>query len=355
MATKALAIDRAELMLALSRTLGRNVTELERAEGGRNSQVYKVSCEGSGRYAVKLYYNHPEDHRDRLESEFSSLNFLWENGVRCIPRPIIADRERSCAVYEYIEGEKISSQEVSESDIDQAVEFLTLLRGLGNAKNSGDLPSASEACFSPQAIVSNIQQRLHQLSAVTRSGLHYNHLHAFLVKEFVPALNDITVWSESQIRQSGMSFAFEIPPEERTLSPSDFGFHNALRLDDGRIVFLDFEHFGWDDPAKLISDFLLHPAMELREQLKRRFVAATLARFGNRSQLEKRVAAVYPLFGLKWCLILLNEFVPKDLLRRGFASVADLDAGQVQAKQLAKARLMLRRTINDHEHFPYHV
>ena len=54
----------------------------------------------------------------------------------------------------------------------------------------------------------------------------------------------------------------ELPVEQRTLSPSDFGFHNALRRPDGRVVFLDLEYFGWDDPAKMISDFLLHPALE---------------------------------------------------------------------------------------------
>ena len=48
---------------------------------------------------------------------------------------------------------------------------------------------------------------------------------------------------------------------DRVVSPSDFGFHNALRTEDGRLAFLDFEYAGWDDPAKLVCDFELQPAV----------------------------------------------------------------------------------------------
>jgi hypothetical protein len=59
------------------------------------------------------------------------------------------------------------------------------------------------------------------------------------------------------------------------------------------------------------------------------------------------------LFGLKWCLIMLNEFVPEDLQRRGFASGGSLDRATTQARQLEKARRMLARIERKHEDFPY--
>ena len=58
------------------------------------------------------------------------------------------------------------------------------------------------------------------------------------------------------MRRTHMSFERDIDSAERTLSPSDFGFHNALKRSDGRIVFLDFEYFGWDDPAKMTAEEL---------------------------------------------------------------------------------------------------
>ena len=342
-----------EIKSVFSRLLGRNVTSIERIGGGRNGQVYRLTCGSSGRYAAKLYFRHTLDDRDRLEVEFCSLQFLWENGVRCIPRPIAADRDRGCAVYEYIDGKKIASQEVSDSDIDYAVQFLARLKELKNRKGSRDLPLASEACLSVQAIMNNIELRLNRLSALRNGGAQYDALREFLTNDFMPSFDEITRWCKSSLNQSGMSFDTELSHEERTLSPSDFGFHNALRRSDGQIVFLDFEYFGWDDPAKMISDFLLHPAMELGEDLKRRFVSGILSRFKDHRYLDKRVEIVYPLFGLKWCMIFLNEFVPEHLLRRGFASSSDLNIGDLQAEQLSKAKRMLHRIRRDYEDFPY--
>jgi len=343
-----------ELKSVFSRLLGRNVTSIESMRGGRNSQVYRLTCGSSRQYTGKVYFRHGLDDRDRLGTEFSGLQFLWENGVRCIPRPIAADRERGCAVYEYVDGKEISSPEVTNADIDYAVEFLTRLKQLGNRKGSRNLPPASEACFSVQAIVNNIGLRLNRLTAVENDEAQYRALHDFLRSDFIPSFDKVTKWCQSSLNQSGMSFDAELPYEERTLSPSDFGFHNALRRGDGQIVFLDFEYFGWDDPAKMISDFLLHPAMELPEELSRRFVSSILSRFQDHRNLDRRVEIVYPLFGLKWCLIFLNEFVPEHQLRRGFASQSELNISNLQAEQLSKAKRMVYRVKNEYEHFSYH-
>ena len=60
-------------------------------------------------------------------------------------------------------------------------------------------------------------------------------------------------------------------PPRRSLSPSDFGFHNALLEADGRLTFVDFEYFGWDDPVKIVADVMLHPGMGLSADHGRRF------------------------------------------------------------------------------------
>lgn len=337
----------------LSGLLGQAVSSMDRVGGGRNSQVYRVTCGSSEKYIAKLYFRHSGDERARLEVEFSALQFLWANGVRCIPRPIVADRATGWAIYEYIEGETISRQEVTDSDIDYAVGFLARLEGLKSRAGSERLPAASEACFSVQALVENIQLRLGRLGAIARDEEPYLALREFLAKDFIPSFQEMTEWCKMSLGQSGMSYVSELPGEDRTLSPSDFGFHNALRRVDGETVFLDFEYFGWDDPGKTISDFILHPAMDLEEGLKRRFVVQMLGRFKDMRHLRRRVEIVYPLFGLKWCLILLNEFVPQDLLRRGFASRGDLDRGALQIEQLARAQRMLQRIRRDYEKFPY--
>ena len=95
--------------------------------------------------------------------------------------------------------------------------------------------------------------------------------------------------------------------------------------------------------------------MELRHNLKQRFTDKTLEVFRDQPQLNKRVEALYPLFGLKWCLILLNEFVPEDLRRRRFASQNAFDEDNLRAEQLDKARRMFHRIKAEYEGFPYHA
>ena len=68
-----------------------------------------------------------------------------------------------------------------------------------------------------------------------------------------------------------------LDPAERCLSPSDFGFHNAILANDGRLRFIDFEYAGWDDPSKLICDFFCQPAVPAPPQAFDRFATAIAA------------------------------------------------------------------------------
>lgn len=336
-----------------SNLLGCPVLALDRVYGGRNSQVFKLTCADSSQYTLKLYSQDGLDDRDRLGAEYSGLRFLWDNGVRCIPRPVIADKQIGCGVYEFIDGAKILPDQVTETEIDEAVRFLAQLNDLKHRDGSTFLPVASEACFSPEAIAANINLRLRRLQKIGCTGPQYDELKLFLADEFEPLLDEVMGWCKANLDETGTPFACELPAKDRTLSPSDFGFHNALSRA-GEIVFLDFEYFGWDDPAKTVSDFLLHPAMPLPENLRRRFVDNFLSEFHDDGQLAGRLMALYPLFGLKWCLILLNEFIPEGLHRREFARGEDMDQADLYYQQLAKARGMLSRVAKEYQDFPYY-
>ena len=202
---------------------------------------------------------------------------------------------------------------------------------------------ASEACPSGAALVANLQRRLQLLQS--HPGAH-PELEGFLDDSFNPALTSLVQWARNRYGQAGLSFEQNLADEEWTLSPSDFGFHNALRRPGGRMVFLDFEYFGWDDPAKTVSDFLLHPAMNLTTQQKKAFAAGF-------ARIAWRVQTLYPLYGLKWCLILLNEFLPEHLHRRKFAAFENFDRDAVLSAQLNKAREMLSRIHREFAAFPY--
>jgi hypothetical protein len=310
--------------------------------GGRNSRVYRLAIAPSRNYAFKTYFRHTSDSRHRMRTEFESLKFLWENGERQVPQPIAASDEHDCAIYQWIDGEKISPGGVTPELLAAAAAFLSRLAELKRRPGSEHLPPASEACFSGGALVTLLRGRLQPLLDCAGPA----ELSGFLAQDLVPAIDSICQWSRERL---GDSFERELPREFRTLSPSDFGFHNALQASSG-VVFLDMEYFGWDDPAKMICDFLLHPAMSLSSALKRAFANAMRREF---PQIWTRVEAFYPLFALKWCIILLNEFLPAQLLRRRFAGLNDSDREARQGEQLAKAVAMFRSVRSRYDRFPY--
>ncbi len=88
--------------------------------------------------------------------------------------------------------------------------------------------------------------------------------------------------------------------------------------------------------------------------MKKRFAAGVLGFFPDYPALPRRVESVYPLFGLKWCLILLNEFLPDPYLRRQFAVTTGVDRRALQLQQLEKAGHMLKRVTEEYGRFPYH-
>ena len=335
------------LAASLSALLSKPVATVQPVDGGRNSRVYRVTCDDSERYVAKVYPAAGTGQRNRLDAEFNGLDLLWINGLRCIPRPIAADQASALAIYENIEGSNLDSSEVTASEISQSVDFLLRLKDIRDAEGVDDIGPAAEACFSVQEILDNLNRRLETLTSLEQQGSQYQDLRRFLETRLQPTLADIRHRAE---RELGRAISLEISREERTLNPSDFGFHNALRRPDGELVFLDFEYFGWDDPAKMISDFLLHPAMDIPGPLKTQFLSGMLDGFNEYPALSARISLVYPMFALKWCLILLNEFIPERLERRNFDSSDPSDPSTIQSQQLAKARMMLEKASPDYEY-----
>lgn len=344
-------VETEEYKKLFSAKLNCDIKQVDRIGSGRNSRVYRLVC-GDGRiFAAKVYPRHKEETRDRLGTEFGGLTFLWKSGIRNIPRPVSNDRKKGFSIFEYIKGRSVDLSQIDLKYIDQAVEFLISLDGLKNRSGAEALPPASEAFFTIEDILDNVELRFKRLSCVSPKDMMVRELLCFLEEDFSPFFSMIRKWSCARLGEFGLDADLHLPISERTLSPSDFGFHNALRRQDGSLVFLDFEYFGWDDPAKMIIDFILHPGMALSFSMKERFCNGLLDHFDRSSNLCARLSAVYPIFGLKWCLILLNEFVPADAVRRRFAGSGKMDEFSTRTKQLDKAKNMLKEVRQTYEEY----
>lgn len=312
---------------------GESVLRMDRIGGGRNSRVFRVET-ASRICALKQYPSLADDPRDRLGVETNALRWMEKHRLDMVPRVIATDAASNSALLGWAEGSLV--RDVVASDVDQAVDFLAALDA---SPGVPDFPAdhlAAEACLSGAEIERQLRERVAGLAGLEDEP----ELRAFLAREFAGALEGRLSTARKILSSAGLAFEHELPPAQRRLVPSDFGFHNALRNQAGRLTFIDFEYFGWDDPAKLTADTLLHPGTPVAAELRSRFRVAAGRLYGRDPDFAARLTAFYPLFGLRWVLILLNEFHPERWRRRVLAG-ANESWAEAKIRQLDAARAML--------------
>ena len=304
-----------EIARAVSRVLGSDA-RIDAAARGGNSRVY-IASRGGQRYAVKHYFR---DDRNRLHAERSFLEFAAAAGITAVPR--VVGSHGDVGVYEFIAGRPLNLTDVTARRVQEAASFFRALNA--HRDKAAALPLASEACFTIDEHLAMVDRRVGRLGTIT--DVAARRFAADLERRWLEIRSRVSTHGDAGI--------------ERCVSPSDFGFHNALVRDSGELAFLDFEYAGWDDPAKMLCDFFTHPALPVPREHFDEFAATTMAFSPRRAPLEARARALLPLFQIKWCCIMLNEFVPGAAERRRFANPGQ-DEAAARARQLEKAGALL--------------
>lgn len=306
--------------------------------GGRNNRVYRV--ETPDRVLVaKRYFRHSTDDRDRLSAEYSFLQYAQRIGVQCVPTAVARSDRAGLALYEFVEGRTLTQDEVCAEHIEQARDFLVALNDHDSRPLAAHLPPASDARFSIGDHLELVQQRVDALahvSATTEVEAQAMALASQMGRQWAALREGVL----RAVRREGLDPSAALEQEDRCVSPSDFGFHNALATPGGMVTFLDFEYAGWDDPAKMVSDFFSQPAVPVPIEHYDRFLASALSFSPNAEMLAVRTRILMPVFRMKWCCILMNEFLPQVLRRRRFADPST-DNGTRERAQLEKARRLL--------------
>jgi len=313
--------------------------ELRAIKGGANNQVFEAR--GIRRSVLlKHYFKHAQDQRDRLGAEFGFCSFAWARGLRCVAQPLLMDTAAHIALYEFVPGTPLKPGDVHETEIEQAANFFAGLNAHRQHPDAAGLPLASEACFSvPEHLhcVAGRVQRLEMLMGT--SGLEGEATH-FVQHDLKPAWKRVSAAVRSRTSPEA---AEPLPAEDRRLSPSDFGFHNALRADDGSLRFFDFEYAGWDDPAKTACDFFSQVAVPVPMDFLDVFAGRIAGDQRRPVVMRSRIRLLLPIYQLKWCCIILNDFLPTDAARRQFSLAGDPEARK--RAQLEKARQLLGRLV----------
>lgn len=306
-------------------TLGERVDAVSPLSQGGNNRVYRVTA-GSQSALLKEYFRHPDDTRDRLASEYAFCRYADEVGVREVPRPLGHHDALGVGLYEFIDGTAIEPGTVEPGDIRAAAQFVRNLNGERSRELATQLPMGAEACRTIRDHFDIVSRRLDRLAALEPATPLHKEAVTFVSNELRPLYESLTATPDPCDS-----------PCELVLSPSDFGFHNALRTADGTLRFVDFEYAGWDDPAKLVCDFYSQVKVPVPQESLEEFVQRIASLLDTPQTFRHRVAVLLPLYRIKWCCIVLNVFLPQGSARRTFSGVQLDDAVLLAQLKLARA------------------
>ncbi|MGV8996291.1 MAG: aminoglycoside phosphotransferase family protein [Parvibaculaceae bacterium] len=301
-------------------------------EGG-NNLVYEITLANKSLLA-KQYYRSPEDPRDRLATEWAFIAYATSQRIANVPAPVVSDAINGIALYQFVEGRKLSGSELQVRHIDAAADFFLALNGPDRAERAAAVPVASEACFSITDHCALIDRRVARLAAIEGDDDLEKEAKA-RVAEICEIWRSTKKMIEATLAKDHLDPDALLSSSQRCLSPSDFGYHNALLRADGGVTFIDFEYAGWDDPAKMAADFFCQPQVPVDHVFFERFLDLTMSFSADAEVLKRRTRLILPAQKLKWACIMLNDFLPDAARRRRFAN-PEAEKSQRKRAQLDK-------------------
>ena len=290
-------------------------------KNGKNNRVFKVSSKKRD-YLLKHYYSDNLDTGNRLAHEFKFLEYAAKNGIDCVAYPYTKNDTVNLALYSFCAGREFSLNTINKKRITDACNFVIELNKQKKIE-SNFLPRATDSCFSIKQHLDSVENRIQILLEMNKSSEIHKRAFEFvsevLYKKFAYLKNDI-LKKASSIK---INPVVQLLKSEQIVSPSDFGFHNAMISENDRIFFFDFEYSGWDDPSKFVCDFFSQPAMPVDISNYDEFVKKVAELIKDPEIFSARTKLLLPLHQIKWCCIILNEFLQNSLKRRLFATTAD--------------------------------
>ena len=282
----------------------KKIIYFKKIKGQKNSELFKVKFNDHKYGAIKKYPNIDEDSRQRIEREILAISTMKKNNFNNITKLISHNIDLNIALVEWIDGNQIKT--VNNLEVFSAINFIKKLKKIPRSCLNKYLYNAVEPCFNLNDIKNQINQKKYNLTINNSS----KKISSFINKFFNPTLKKVIKNNISK-----KISLVKINKQSLILSPSDFGFHNCLKLKNNKFIFLDFEYFGRDDAIKLVSDFLLHPGMRLTDLQKKFWTKKMLSIFKNDVFFKRRLSAFIPYYALRWSLIALNDFKIKNVIK----------------------------------------
>ena len=300
----------------LARQASAEPVSIHPLSGGKNNRVFRVEL-GRDQFLLKQYFSHPGDTRKRQENEWQFYQLAMARGVADIPRALAQDPKAGLSLFEFIEGDAVSTEHELEDHTEAAIAFFRALNKEPLTEQM--LADASEARFSVSGHIESVAGRVLRLGEIDITDAVDENAITFWREQLVPAWEGLRERVLRFCDREKVNVEVELPFAYRCISPSDFGFHNAKKSKQGDLYFYDFEYAGIDDPARTIADFYCQVEIPAPKSTLAAFVSAVANLYAGDEQFRKRVALLLPLYHIKWSCMILNNFLPTGQARRKFA------------------------------------
>ena len=288
-----------EFVLHWARALGSNDTRVIALKGGMNSRVFSCAV-ADKRFVIKGYQPLEAGQRDRFVAEKQFLLYANVAASEYVPQVLQVDDHRRCIVMEYLEGDAYAEgSSPQRQDIDAAVRFFSLLNEDPLQAAAQITMDAAEGFLKISAHLENVRERLQQMS-IEHLPLSAQPKAEKVIRLLQERFGPVEEGMNNALDAGQVEDA--LPADKHCVSPSDFGFHNAIRTTKG-VMFFDFEFGGWDDPAKAAVDFMLQPKVPTRQHH-----FALLREMGHTKQKIAllRAQTLKPTLELKWMCIVVG-------------------------------------------------
>lgn len=305
-----------------------------------NSQSYKLELKNAKKYFIKIYPSNNVDRRDRLLNEFKAINFLNKFQKFNIPKTIKFDHKLNVGVYEFIKGRKVLYP--NDEDLNSYISFIHNLKKISNKNNIKNFNLASETSINYKNLLDEISLRKDLLT----TGIDK--------KKYKSLLNNLNlIWKK--LNKKNLNSNLKSFKKYFILSPSDNGFHNVLKVQ-SKLFYFDFEYFGLDDPIKITSDFIIHPANNLKETQLKNWYNSMKTIFSNINNFDQRFEILFPYFLFRWILIILkiiNKNYQNKYMQITNISIKKLNENITDRISLAKYYIVLLNKIQKNKNLDF--
>lgn len=308
----------AELITEIKNNLGADVTNATELNVGHSNRLFCVETSTDQKLLAKFYC---PDSKDGLKREFSAFQFLNSRGFASIPKAYFSNEKFQYGIYSFEKGATKSINDFTEKDLDAMIDFIVKLQSISPDQVKTDFAPAYGACFSIRDYTNMVYLFLNRFLNADATCRKYltsvSDLKESDIKDFVDqavqkATSSVT---EAELNQP-------IAASKKRLNPFDFGAHNILFRANGSLCFIDFEDFGWDDPIRIVADFISHDqSRALPKELKDYFKKQYQQRANLDETDSTRLDIAIKIGEIEWLTYHLAAFTPETMNRRRFADI----------------------------------